>query len=448
MKTFRAYIIRLKNSFGYLPAVYSVFAVILALLTINLDLWLEETGVHHNVSEMLLTDRELSQLILSSLASSILTVTAIIFSTIMVVLTTYLSQYSPRTITNFLADQTTRRILAVFVSSFVYYLLVLLWMKTTQPLDYILVPSIAVMIGIINLGFFVYFIHHVGKFIQVINLIQQVTDHTIQAIERKYEEFYQTDQHTNAPWNEWEQEEIRQLTPKYFLAQASGYIQQIKIQGLISQAKADGLIIKMEKQLGDYVDEESILFTYWESSPNNLYETAYLNYFEVGYQRSDDDIEFGIQKLSEIGLRAISPAINDPNTAITCIYRLGKVLSRLGKLHLTTPQFYDDEKNLRLIIQQKGFEDYLYKSFYQLRLYSTGDVSVIAAAIDAFIVIAENNNKAIKTILWNFAKCYMSGIERNHFIDLDLQFLNKKMLKLAVITKHKGEFQPIEKLPN
>jgi uncharacterized membrane protein len=445
MKTFRGFINQLRNSFGYLPAVYSVFAVLLALLTIYLDSWLEETGVHHNFPEIMLSDRELSQLIVSSLASSILTVTAIIFSTIMVVLTTYLSQYSPRTINNFLADQTTRRILAVFVSSFVYYLLVLLWMKTSKPLDYITIPSIAVLIGIINLGFFVYFIHHVGKFIQVINLIQQVTNNTILSIEKRYEEFYQTNQHTNAPWNEWETEEIKQRSSNHFLAQASGYIRQIQIKKIIVQAKLDGLIIKMEKQIGDYVDEESILFTYWESNSGDLVETAYIQFFEIGYQRSNEqDIEFGIQKLSEIGLRAISPAINDPNTAITCIHRLGKILARLGRMNIATPQYYDDEKNLRLIVLQKSFEDYLYTSFYQLRQYSTGDISVIGATIDAFIIIAENNDDTIKTILWKFSKHILSGVEQEKLIEPDLQFLNKKIMDLAKITKHHNEFHPVQ----
>jgi uncharacterized membrane protein len=445
MKTFRGFITQVRNSFGYLPAIYSIIAVLFALLTINLDVWLEDTGIHHNFPEIFLSDRELSQLILSSLASSILTVTAIIFSTIMVVLTTYLSQYSPRTINNFLEDQTTRRILAIFVSSFVYFLLVLLWMKTSQPLDYITIPSIAVLVGIINLGFFVYFIHHVGKFIQVINLIQQVTNNTIQSIEKIYEEFYQTDQHTNAPWNEWEQDEIKLQTPKYFLAQSSGYLQHIHIKNIILQAKSDDIIIKMEKQIGDYIDEESILFSYWEATSQDLNETAYLDFFEIRYQRSnEEDIEFGIQKLTDIGLRAISPAINDPNTAITCIHRLGKILARLGRMHVAEPQYYDDEKNLRLIVQPKNFEEYLYKSFYQLRQYSTGDISVIGAAIDALVVIAENNEETIKTTVWNFSRLFISGTEREKLIDLDIEYLNKKMLKLATTTNHKNEYQPIE----
>jgi uncharacterized membrane protein len=444
LKTFTTFVIKVKNSFGFLPAAYSIVAIVFALLTINTEIWLEESSIHHQFPEILLTDRSLAQLILSSLASSILTVTAITFSTIMVVLTTYLSQYSPRTIDNFLSDQTTRRVLAVFVSSFVYFLLVLLWMKTSEPSDYIMIPSIAVLVGIVNLGFFVYFIHHVALFIQVINLIKKVTENTIQSIEIIYEEYFNTGQQNNAPWNEWELEEVKQRSPKHYLVQASGYIQVIDINRIIKQAQRDEIIIKMEKHIGDYVDQDSTLFSYWKFSSNDLYERVYIDYFTIGNQRStEQDIEYGIQKLTEIGLRAISPGINDPYTAITCIHRLGGILARLGRLHVSTPQYYDNEKNLRFIMKQKDFMEYLYKGFYQLRQYGSGDVSVIAAILDSLIIIAENNDSKIKSTIWKFSIKIISGVQKQNMIDLDLEFLSHKLEELANVTEHKKEFQPI-----
>jgi uncharacterized membrane protein len=111
--------------------------------------------------------------------------------------------------------------------------------------------------------------------------------------------------------------------------------------------------------------------------------------FILGKERTEQhDIKFPIEQLVEIALRAISPAVNDPFTAIRCIDRLCAGLSRIAQRNIPSPYRYDDRGILRVIAEPVTFPELVDRAFDQIRQYARSDVAVTIRLLEAIAVIA------------------------------------------------------------
>jgi uncharacterized membrane protein len=423
-----------RSKFWFIPALYGVISILLAggsaLLDFNIN--------YSYLPNFLIVDISLAQTLLSTITSSLLTMTTISFSTIMVVLTTYLSQFSPRTMQDFMTDTHTQRILGVFIGGFLYALVLLLLLRDLNQELLFFSPTLAVIYAIVCVGFFVFFVHHVGRWIQVSNLINHITRTTIESIHENYEDA--TDQAADEPWKDWESEEVKLIDPLHLHSNQGGYLLVVDLDELIKQAAADDVIVKLEVGLGDYLEKGMVFLSVWGDT-SRLDQNAYQRFFHLGEERATiQDIDFGLTKLVEISLRALSPGINDPNTAISGIRALARVLTVLAKKNLHRSFYNDSHQALRVIIKQRLFKDYLYKCYYQIRRPGTEDVSVLAAMIDSLQVIAAQNDKHVKETIWKFSRYIEEGMKKEEMLDLDRKFLSEKFQKLSVQTGH-GKFE-------
>ncbi|MBM7603646.1 putative membrane protein [Metabacillus crassostreae] len=428
--SFKQIIIRIRNSFWYLPTVYGVLAFILAILSMLLDRYLIQNSYYKVIPDVFLSDMDLAQTILSSLSTSLLTMTTITFSSILVVLTTYLSQFSPRTLQNFITDHHTQRVLGIFIGGFIYTVILLLLVRKNDISTLFIVPTLAIIVSIICLGMFVFFIHHVTTWIKVSNLIFNITSKTISSIHKHFvdeQEFIKI-----SPWEDWEYEEINTIQPFQLKSKRSGYIEYIELEKIILQATRDNVIVRIEQSLGKYVDEDTTIFSIWYLKDVKL-ASKFLSFITISTdQEPVQDVNFGLQKLVEIALRAVSPGINDPYTAINSINHLAKILSLLGKKHLETPFHFDNYHQLRVIFEKPTFDDYLYETFYQIRHYAKEDVSVMASILKALAFICEGNSKYIKKSVWEFSFYISEGLNQEKWLSKDRDFLNKMLRKIAL----------------
>ncbi|MGB8002068.1 MAG: DUF2254 family protein, partial [Anaerobacillus sp.] len=240
-------------------------------------------------------------------------------------------------------------------------------------------------------------------------------------------------------------DEIKLKKPITIRSTKSGYLQNVDIPDLIQFAIHDDFIIKLERDIGEYVDEGTVVFSYWPSA-NKPDLTKLLNSLSLGTERTtDQDIEYGIQKLVEIALRAISPGINDPNTAINCINRLGRVLSRLGQKHIPQPLYHDNQKNLRVITKPVTYSTYLYKSFYQIRHYAREDVSVFGSILHSLELAADGNKHDTHETIWEFGQFVIRGFDPKVLDEFDHRYINEKLEKLAAATGFQDSYQPLSR---
>ncbi|WP_246938693.1 DUF2254 domain-containing protein [Bacillus pinisoli] len=428
----------IRESIWFIPFLYGFISIILAIGSYYLDNYIaHHPHLYKKIPIIFLADIDLALTVLSSIATALLTMTTITFSSIMIVLTTFLSQFSPRTLQNFIADSPTQRVLAVFVGGFIYTVILLLVTRETKVHQLFILPTFAVIYALICLIFFVFFIHHVSRWIQVSNLIFDITTNALKILKNHFID--KKNVHPDAPWEDWEYPEVLQSTPLIVYPEKPGYLQSIDTNGLLKQATLDNSIVRVEARVGEFVDIDSPLLSIWKMEEKEIAHN-YLRFISLGLERRTvQDIEFGITKLVEIALRAVSPAINDPNTAINCIAQIGKILAVMSCKHLPRPFLNDENRSLRIIIDQPDFKEYLYKSFYQIRHYGKDDISIISSILQALIHIATKSDTETKKEVWEFAQYIVEGINRDAILSLDKHYLNGRLHELAKQTGHRKE---------
>lgn len=176
-------LLKMRESIWFVPSVYSVMASILALVTVLMDTRFNKQVIDY-ITPYMRTSVDLAQTILGTISGALLTMTTITFSTIMVVLTMYSSQFSPRSLQNFLNAPATQRVLGIFMGGFVYSILSLLFMRKNSVSHEVISASVSVILAVICLAFFAYFIHKVGRSVQVSRLIRDITEEVLKLSKR------------------------------------------------------------------------------------------------------------------------------------------------------------------------------------------------------------------------------------------------------------------------
>ncbi len=429
----------IQNKIYFIPSIYAVSAAFLSLFVIIIDHYFN-SAIMNYLPGYFFTSYDLAKTILSTLAGSLFAMITVSFSTIMVVLTMYSSQFSPRTMQDFLKNKVTLKVLGVFIGGFIYSILTLLFLNDNlQGAQEATIFSalIAVIVAIVCLAYFVYFIHHAANSVQVNLLIENLKQEIIDIVDKIEERNNSDDKIRNTPPSNLK--EITEKDAMTFNANRSGYIQYIYDIQLTNLADELDLIIRAEKMIGDYVTENTIIFSVWQLNPEEdmkeemeVIDKKILDHLVIDNERSKkNDIEFGLLKLTEVALRAISPGINDPNTAVFCINQLGWVLSRIAVANIENTYYYNDKDELCFILEDISFWDLLYKTFYQLRHYGNQDVSVAGSLLDALLIIAEGSPKEIKKQVWDFSHYILGGFDIKVLENEDKKFLNHKIYKLA-----------------
>ena len=428
---------KLRGSYWFHPAVYSLISIVIVTITTYFDYAFIQL-VEEIIPEVLLTNHDIAKSLYSALITAILTMTTISFSSIMVVLTTTSSQFSPRILQDFMGDNVTKHVLGIFSFSFVFSLFNLL-LLTENKNRQLLNPVLTVIFTIICLAAFILFIHHSTRWVQVNYLIGNIRNETSKVIQQH---FSRKRMPANYDWYESELEALSDEHAKTIYADTSGYVQRLQFDLLVKWARDNQLVLKAHFRIGDYIQKGMPLFSYWLHGNDNSFDAnGYKSFVLIGLERSGlYDIEFSLQKLVEIALRAISPAINDPHTAINSINRIGSLLAEVGEHYYPMRYFADEENKLRLITDPKPYREYLYKSFYQIKHYGKNDLSVMDSILEALAKTAIVSPDEIKEEIWEFGKYIMAAINRSKLDKIDFDHIARTAERLAAVCGQKLEW--------
>lgn len=409
--------LNIRDSFWFMPTIYIIAALFAVILTGLGDVWLV-SGLKNDLLKQLLTSKDTAKKLYATLVTAILTMTTLSFSVIMVVLTTYASQYSPRVLQNFMKNRLTQPIMGIYSSGFIFALVSLFLVDGGKP---IIGPFVMVVVAIINLGAFIYFIHHSARFLQVNNLIGMLKSEGTKLINHR--ELKEKSYKQYITWDKSVLKQLQEGRKTVLTAERSGYLQYVRWSHMVDWAAKNNFVIILHVRVGSIIPEGLPVMTIW--TDKEVTDGIRL-FLIIGHERSDiQDIEFTIEKIVEIALRAISPAINDPHTAINCINRLGVLLAELGDSYQSTPYLTDTRDQLRVVHNPNTFEDYLYKSFYQLRDYGKDDVSVIYGIMDTLYKIAVVSCTVIQQEIWEFHYYIMDVVKWNSLSELDQEHLQE-----------------------
>ncbi|NDJ15918.1 DUF2254 domain-containing protein [Myxacorys almedinensis] len=376
----------LRSSYWFLPSlmVGGAIALAVAMLTVDrayeTDLkqmgWLYSGG----------TDGARSML--SAIAGSMVSVAGTAFSITIVALQLASSSFGPRLLKNFMQDLGNQLVLGTFIGTFIYCLLVL---RTIRGEDYdFFIPQVSITVGvvlaIVGVGVLIYFIHHASTIIQVSQVIANVGSDLDHAIDRLFPE--KIGQPSPRQVSEIPQQFGAKSTPIY--STEKGYLQVIDDEQLMKTARQFDLLLRLETRPGQYLIQGSALASVYPSDRVDQALTEQINKaFVFGKERSEQqDVLFPVEQLVEIALRALSPGINDPFTAIRCVDRLSAGLCHLAQRNIPPSCRYDDDHNLRVLAEPVKFEEMVHCAFNSIRQYGKSDSMVTLRLLDAIALIA------------------------------------------------------------
>ncbi|MEM1503489.1 DUF2254 domain-containing protein [Domibacillus sp. 8LH] len=404
--------LNLSRHIWIVPGIYSIGALLLASLVVWMDIS-HYAELKRWVPDRLLTSTSLSETILGSIAGSLLTMTSITFSTLMVVLTTYSGQFSPRILQNFIHDKVTLRVLGVFMGGFVYSMFSLLFIREVNADDPVISAAVGVCIALVCLGFFAHFLQHVANSIQVTKLIDRLADDAVETIEKVEVAGSRVDEHPPVPEGE----------PEMLISGKKGYIQLYEWEKLLETAKKHDCIIELLEPIGTFVTKKTPLVKMYRS---RSFHRDVRDYVKVGEERTPvQDVEFAVQKLAEITLRALAPGANDPNTAIDGIRHIGMALDEASRLDGKYTVFED-----RVIIPRRPFEKILYETFYEICYSGRDRVSVLLAVFDALDMISDKNTPAIQKKVRDFGSYVRAKVEEDILNEADRQNITERFKQL------------------
>ena len=391
---------RFRDKFWLVPTLFSVAALALALATTSLDEALELDGLG---SEPLgyTGGADGARAFLSTVAGSMITVAATAFSITIAILALTSVQFGPRLIRNFVRDVSNQAVLGTFLATFLYCLVVLRTVRGPDEGEFVPYLSIAVasLLALASLAMLIYFISHVSRSIQVMNVVASISRDLDAAILELYPA---EGQHVRRDRVDPESEALFARDFRHVASRRSGYIQSIDYGALLGLAQANGIRLRVPRHPGQFIARGATIAEAinddgtWPES-HTLGEQI-VGAFTIGDDRTaEDDIEYHIDQLVEVGVRSLSPAINDPFTAMACIDRLGSSLRLLVRRELPSPYHRDADGALRVVSKNLTFDGALDAAFNLLRQYGATSAPVAMRLMETLAIIGEHTSDPDET---------------------------------------------------
>jgi uncharacterized membrane protein len=382
----------IRGTYWFVPALMAVAAVGLAYLMPFLDGLIEGQG--ENIPSWIYGGGvQGARSLLSTIAGSMITVASLTFSITLVALSSAAQQYGPRLLNSFMRDTGYQVVLGTFVATFLYSVLVLREIQDfegemTLPR---LAVSFAVVLAVVALALLIYFFHHAASSLRADDLIARIGNELVATIDRSFKEGTEaTDGRGTEPddGGGFPDGAIAVESP------GSGYIQSIDLPLLLKIAGEKDLVLKLPHRTGAFILERSPLIEVWPPGPIDQEVREKLG-SAFGFGTTSflpGEIESLLSELREIALRALSPSLNTPNTAISCIDQLARGVRRMAEAekrakkrphHPFRPQYL--EGRLRLVAARLGLAEMVDLAFDQVRHHSAGLPYVSLRLLEALV---------------------------------------------------------------
>ncbi|MGQ9572227.1 MAG: DUF2254 domain-containing protein [Dehalococcoidia bacterium] len=354
-----------------------------------------------------------ARILLSTIAGSMITVAGVVFSVTILTLSFASSQFGPRLLRNFMRDQGNQIVLGTFLATFIYSILVLRTVRggADDFVPYISV-TFAIVLALASLGVLIYFIHHVSASIQADNIIAAVGRDLREAIDRLFPAGLGYGSPGPESGKEQDLPESFEQEAQPIAAEASGYLQAVDNDGLIVLATERDLLLRLERRPGDFVGQEAVLASVWPAGRiDEEVVHGIRQAFILGTRRTPvQDVEFAIDQLVEIAVRALSPGVNDPFTAMTCVDHLGAALTRMVERPIPSACRYDEGGKLRVIADVSTFAGIVDAAFNQIRQYARCSASVTIRLLETIAEVATHaSTNAQREVVLRHASMIASG---------------------------------------
>jgi uncharacterized membrane protein len=379
----------LRTTLWVVPAILIVVAVLLFLVTFEIDLAAFHGHIH--LPDWIRTGTaDAERQVLIAIAAAVITVVGVVFSITILALTLASQQFGPRMMRNFVRDVGNQVTLGVFVGTFVYSVLALVSINSASKyfVPY-LSTSVAEALLMVDLAVLIYFIHHIAKSIQLPEVIAGIADDLMKSIDAEFPDKVGTTDthpvnHVHVGKSVPELLKLIEERGAEVPSQVSGYIQYVGYSQLIGIATRTDSVIRLEHRPGHYLATGRPLAIVWPRGAAPEVALALSRAHVTGPHRTlVQDPVFAIDQLVEIAIRALSAAVNDTFTALTCIDWLSAGLGRVSGRVLDEGVYRDAAGNVRLIESDPSYARMVNRAFDKIRQSARGMTAVLIRLVDS-----------------------------------------------------------------
>ncbi|MBB5122488.1 hypothetical protein AF335_19190 [Streptomyces eurocidicus] len=376
----------LRDTFWFTPTVGLLGAAVAAAGVLELDGLLIRTlqgeGEYGAVSSLIdLADD--TKTIITTVGSAMLTFIGVVFSISLVALQMASGQFSPRVVRLYVRSRITKCTFAVFLATFLFALLVQAsYQGDTDPRTVETVPVFSsvtcVVMVLVSLVLFVVYVNSTLRLMRVSHVIDRITRESFQALERVGDRA------------DPEPAVFGEATDEIAHRGRAGVLRDVHIARLVRVARRHGLVLRLIPRIGDFVVPGTpVLAVHGGPAPGRR---ALRYTVSVGVERTfHQDLGFGLRQLSDIAQRALSPAVNDPTTAVQCLDRIVQILAAVARRPLGALHHYDRKGAVRLVRELPGWTDLVDLGLAEIRGCAIGAPQVtrrLMAALDDLLRLA------------------------------------------------------------
>ena len=374
--------------YNYL-ALPGLIAVALAALAAGLT-QLDRMGGDNGVLALFPAGPPAARAVLQTIATAVATVAGVSFSITIVSLQLVSQQFTPRALRGFLGDRLNQTVAGVFIGVFLYSLVAL---RSVEDDGFMpgLTVSVGVALAFVALALLLVFVQHMGHSIQVDAIAEEIGHSTLTAASDLYPSSYGEpvmDEDPEALVERWRSEE----EPAVVYPERPGYVQSLDdVPGTIS---GGSFRVEVLVAPGDFVTQRHPLAHVWTAADRDECAKALRRAIAISPERDlKQDVGFGIRQLADIAVKGLSPSINDPTTATTCIGYLQAILERLAASPLPATVRRFPEQDVTMVMRRDAFSDYL-EALIQISRYATADARAVEALLHAALRVAQAADEA------------------------------------------------------
>jgi uncharacterized membrane protein len=390
---------RLRSSLWVVPMGLVLAMMALAYALIALDSYLQL-----NTRLIAGAGVDAARSMLQAVASSMITVAALVFSLTLAVLAQVSGQYTSRVLRNFLRDRLNQAVIGVFLGVFAYCLVVLSAMSERSGLSPIAV-SVGLLGALVGVVVLIYFIHHIASSMQAENILAAIEDDAYPVFERLYPKRDDAADGNAAA-------DVPEATIA-ITATASGYVQDIDLGVLLDIAEAHDTAMHVPAPVGDFVAPGQALALLPDQVDAGCVH-AIRRAFTLGRNREiQQDPAFGLRQLVDVALKALSPGINDTTNAVMALDRIS-VLLRLVAARPQPPRRRFRGGRLRLSVERPDFGDMIGLGFDQIRHHGRDNPAVLTRMLGVLaqlLAVACDDHR--RALLRLHAEHTLEAAERN-----------------------------------
>ncbi len=383
-------------------------------------------------------DVAISQInIISTLVISAVT---IVFSITIIAVNQAANAYSPRILDQYLRDTANHHVMGILIGTFLFNLFTLRGIDSTQGEEFVptIATNVVLLLSILSLGAFIYFLNHVGDSIKVNSAIDLILSRTRKLVRAPYPHEAAVAWSGELPddprWPATPPDATSDVKRHVVTSERSGYLRLLDVQQLFRAACAADGVAWLHHRVGDYVLPETPLITLCPASglTKQVAQQAAKSITLSAQQTMEQDALFGIRQISDIALRAISPGINDPSTALNCIDALSTLLFHWHHHADVRPHRADASGRLRLVLPYPDFDEAFAVAFSQIRHYGKSDLAVTTHLLNATARLARHiADEDVRATLWNFVSETAVSAADNVQQPADRQRINRCLHQVA-----------------